>query len=140
LGCGGDGGDDGGDEVSFAPYLIYNEAPAGDQTTDSAFIAAGGTTFTSTYGMPLFEYYDTAGTLLASEYATSVTTNSSGSSATGPMPSDLTQFYPGVYIGLALNANTANVYSVIGEGAVQIVAGTGQDGGGGNGCGSKKVC
>jgi hypothetical protein len=131
----GDGGDPG---IAFAPNPIFNENPT-PGTTVAAYTTGPG--FTSTYGMPLFQWFDASGTLRAQEYATSVSPTSLGTVAVGPMPAALNTVGPGVYIGLAKNASAANTYSVLGIGAITVVQGTGQDGGGNGGCPTgHKVC
>jgi hypothetical protein len=111
--------------VYFYPFRIFNQNPSQSPTV-SAVIPGSPVGFTSTYGMPLFQYFDSSGTLIAQEYATSVTIASDGTSATGPMPSNISQAPPGVYMGLAKNATASGTYSVLGEGAITVLSGTGQ--------------
>jgi hypothetical protein len=111
--------------VYFYPFRIFNQNPSQSPTV-SAVIPGSPVGFTSTYGMPLFQYFDSSGTLIAQEYATSVTIASDGTSATGPMPSNISQAPPGVYVGLAKNATASGTYSVLGEGAITVLSGTGQ--------------
>ena len=100
--------------VSFSPTPSFTNITAGS-------ITANGTGFSSTYGMPLFQYFDTNGTLIAQTNATSVATG--GTSATGPVPSNIGSVPPGVYLARISNAASGGSYSYLNTGSVTVANG-----------------
>ena len=84
-------------------------------------ISANGNGFKSTYGMPLFQYFDNNGNLVAKTTATSVATD--GSTASGPVPSNIGSVPGGVYVGLISNANASGGYSLLGSATMEVAGG-----------------
>lgn len=74
--------------------------------------------FTTTYGMPMVQYYDPTGTLQGSAYATSV--SSDGTSMTGPTPSINSSAPSGSYVGIVLNADANYNYDIVGAAVVYV--------------------
>jgi len=124
-GDGGDGGDGGPEGFTFTPDPIYNG------TTTGAITATGGG-FSSEYGMPLFQYFTSSGTLVAQATATYVAP--SGTYASGPVPSGISSAPAGVYFGIISNATAGGSYQIIGSGTATVASGTPPSGGGGAGC------
>jgi hypothetical protein len=102
--------------VSFTPSPTFTNV-----TTGSVTASANGAGFNGTYGMPLFQYFDTQGTLIAQTNATSVA--SGGGSATGPVPSNIGSVPPGVYLGRVSNAASGGSYNYLNTGSVTVANG-----------------
>lgn len=99
---------------SFTPTPTYTGVTTGT-------ITAVGHGFTSTYGMPLFQYFDTNGNLVAQTTATSVAPD--GSSASGPVPSNIGSVPAGIYLGSISNANASGGYNLLSTATLNVVAG-----------------
>ena len=112
---GGDGGPSGPDSISFSPAPICNGVNTGT-------ITAYGVGFTTSHGMPLFQYFDPTGKLIAQTNATYVAPD--GSSASDPVPSSIGSVPAGIYLGWVSNANAKGGFDVFGAGTITVVAGT----------------
>ncbi|PYT64252.1 MAG: hypothetical protein DMG35_01040 [Acidobacteria bacterium] len=84
-------------------------------------MTALGTGFSSANGMPLFQYFDLNGTLIAQTNATSVAAD--GNSAAGPVPSNIGSVPPGFYLGRVSNAAPGGSYTYLNSGSVIVANG-----------------
>ncbi len=100
--------------IGFSPNPTFTDVTSGT-------ITANGAGFSSTNGMPLFQYFDQNGTLVAQENATSVAAD--GNSASGPVPSNIGSVPPGVYVGTVSNAAPGGSYAYLNGGAVTVANG-----------------
>jgi len=100
--------------ISFSPNPTFTDVT-------SATITATGAGFSSANGMPLFQYFDQNGTLVAQQNATSVAAD--GNSASGPVPSNIGSVPPGVYVGTVSNAAPGGSYAYLNGGAVSVANG-----------------
>jgi hypothetical protein len=106
--------------ISDALGIQFSPAPTFTNVT-SGTITALGTGFSATNGMPLFQYFDLNGTLVAQTNATSVA--SDGNSAAGPVPSNIGSVPPGFYLGRVSNAAPGGSYTYLNSGGVIVVNG-----------------
>jgi hypothetical protein len=97
---------------SFSPTPIYNDGSSGD----TALIAGPG--FSAQFGMPLVQYFDLSGNLLAQTNVTAVA--SDGSWASGPVP-DISQLGVGTYVGIVSNAKADGSYGSLGAVPVNVM-------------------
>lgn len=96
---------------SLSPNPVYiNAAPS------SGTVAGSG--FSSTYGMPLVQYYNLDGTLMGQENATSVNGTSVQISAF-----DISQLPAGTYAAFVSNAASGGGYTYLGNGVIQVANG-----------------
>jgi|SRR6267142_3288398 len=100
--------------INFSPAPTFTNVTSGTMT-------ANGAGFNSANGMPLFQYFDQNGTLVAQTNATSVASN--GNSATGPVPSNIGSVPPGIYTGLVSNAASGGSYTYLNGGSVVVANG-----------------
>ena len=112
----------------FSPSPTFTDVTSGT-------ITANGAGFSSANGMPLFQYLDNTGKLVAQESATSVAAD--GSSASGPIPSNIGSVTPGTYIGRVSNAASGGSYTYLNSGMVLVANGGVTIGGSEQ---SKQVC
>jgi len=110
----------GGPIISDALGIQFSPAPTFTDVT-SGTITALGTGFSATNGMPLFQYFDLNGTLVAQTNATSVAAN--GNSAAGPVPSNIGSTTPGFYLGRVSNAAPGGSYTYLNSGSVIVANG-----------------
>ncbi len=85
-------------------------------TGDEAFILGSG--FNQQFGMPLLQYFDLNGNLVAQSSADAVAAD--GSWMSTPVP-DISQLSVGTYVGILNNANSAGGYDILGVVSVQVV-------------------
>lgn len=97
--------------IIFSPSPTYTDVPSGTVT-------ATGPGFSGAYGMPLFQYFDQNGNLVAQQNATSVA--SDGNSASGPVPSNISSVPPGFYVGRVSNAASGGSYTFLNTGGVIV--------------------
>jgi hypothetical protein len=98
---------------SLAPNPVYTGAPPSGGTV----IGSG---LSTTYGMPLVQYYTLDGTLIAQENATSVASNGTWMQ----IPAfNISQLPGGTYAAFVNNAASGGGYTYLGTGAVQVVVG-----------------
>ncbi len=100
-----------GDVDAFSPNPV-------NTSSLPATVTITGSGFTATYGMPLAQYYDSAGTLVAQESATEV--GSGGTSITGPTPSNLASLESGLYTVVVSNAVAGGNWEVAGAASVNL--------------------
>src|SRR6266436_4141074 len=100
--------------ISFSPNPTFTDVISGT-------ITANGPGFSSANGMPLFQYFDQNGTLVAQTNATSVAAD--GNSASGPVPSNIGSVPPGVYMGTVSNAAPGGSYAYLNGGGVTVANG-----------------
>jgi hypothetical protein len=84
-----------------------------------AWVTVYGQGFSSQHGMPLVQYYDVNGNLIAQSTASVVAAD--GSYIQGPTP-DLSQATTGTYVGIAQNVNSDGSLSPVGSGSVDVIA------------------
>lgn len=97
----------------MSPNPVYTGAPPSAGTVM-------GSGLSSTYGMPLAQYYTMDGTLISQENATSV----SGDGTSMQIPGFNTSQLPvGTYAAFVSNAASGGTYSYLGTGAVQVANG-----------------
>ena len=95
---------------SFTPNPINLNSPGAVSTIH-------GSGFSSTYGMPLVQYYDMNGNLIDQMNATSVAAD--GSSISAAMP-NLTGLPAGTYAGIINNVNSSRSYTYLGSLSVTV--------------------
>lgn len=103
--------------IDSAPGIIFSPSPTYTDVT-SGTITASGPGFSSAHGMPLFQYFDQNGNLVAQQNATSVA--SDGNSASGPVPSNISSVPPGFYVGRVSNAASGGSYTFLNTGGVIV--------------------
>lgn len=96
----------------FSPTPVVTDGSSGSE----AFVTGQG--FSPQYGMPLLQYFDLNGNLVARANADSVA--SDGSWISSPMP-DVSQLLDGTYVGFVSNANANGGYDLVGATTVQVV-------------------
>jgi len=96
----------------FSPDPIATDGSSGSE----AFISGSG--FNTQFGMPLVQYFDLNGNLVAQASADSVA--SDGTWMASPIP-DISQLSDGTYVGLLSNANSSGGYDVVGSVTVVVV-------------------
>jgi|SRR5579875_1123599 len=79
-----------------------------------------GSGFSSSYGMPLVQYYNLDGTLVAEENATSVASNGDSIQISG---FDISQLPVGTYAAFVSNAASGGAYTYLGAGDVRVANG-----------------
>jgi hypothetical protein len=98
-------------DYSFSPDPVITDGSAGSE----ALISGQG--FNSQFGMPLVQYFDLNGNLVAQASATTVAGDGTWMSA--PIP-DVSQLSPGTYVGLVSNANSSGGYDILGSISVEV--------------------
>lgn len=102
--------------ATTADYVFSPDPVATDGSSGSeAFITGAG--FRSQYGMPLLQYFDLNGNLVAQANADAVA--SDGSWMSSPIP-DISQLPLGTYVGFISNANSSGGHDLLGSTAVQV--------------------
>ncbi len=102
---------------SLPSYTFSPDPIATDRSTgDEAFILGSG--FNQQFGMPLLQYFDLNGNLVAQSSADAVAAD--GSWMSTPVP-DISQLSVGTYVGILNNANSAGGYDILGVVSVQVV-------------------
>lgn len=96
---------------SLTPNPVYLSAAPPSGTVQ-------GSGFSSTYGMPLVQYYNLDGTLMGQENATSV--NGTSIQISG---FDMSQLPVGTYAAFVSNATSGGGYTYLGNGVVQVANG-----------------
>jgi hypothetical protein len=98
---------------SFSPNPVYTLAAPPTGTVS-------GQGLTTTYGMPMVQYYKMDGTFVGQENATSV---SSGGTSMQISGFNISHLPSGAYAGFVSNAAPGGVYNYVGTGAVTVVVG-----------------
>jgi hypothetical protein len=98
-------------DFGFSPDPVYTDGSSGGTATIS------GQGFSSQYGMPLLQYYDSNGNLLQQTNATAVA--SDGSWITAPVP-DISQLQIGAYVGFLYNMDSTGRYIYLGTSSVFV--------------------
>lgn len=97
---------------AFSPGTIVTDGSSGSE----AVITGAG--FSSQYGLPLLQYFDLNGNLVAQTNVSTVAGD--GSWVSAPIP-DISQLGVGTYVGIVKNANSSGGYDFLGAAAVQVV-------------------
>ncbi len=92
-----------------------------DTTNPPGAVTISGQGFNAQYGMPLVQYFDLNGNLVAQSNAQSIA--SDGSWIQAPTP-DLSQIAAGTYAGFIKNANSSGGWDVVGAAVVTVVTPT----------------
>lgn len=95
----------------FSPAPVLTDGSTGSE----AYITGSG--FSSQYGMPLLQYFDLNGNLVAQTNGDGVA--SDGSWMSSPIP-DISQLPLGTYVGFISNANVNGGYDLVGATSVQV--------------------
>lgn len=96
----------------FSPHPIYTDGSSGNTAT------IRGQGFSAQYGMPLIQYVDLGGNLIAQANVTAVAPD--GTWASAPMP-DVSQVEVGSYSGVISNANANGGYDFLGITSVTVL-------------------
>ena len=97
---------------AFSPNPIATDRSTGDE----AFILGPG--FNKQFGMPLIQYFDLNGNLVAQTNADAIAVDGTWMSA--PVP-DISQLPVGTYVGFLNNANSSGGYDILGSVSLQVV-------------------
>ncbi len=110
----------GGVEEAYPGTFAFSPEPVNDWAPPaSATITGSG--FDPTYGMPLVQYYDMTGTLVAQENASSVSSDGTTIQIPGFSTTGLAA---GEYVGFISNAGSGGTYNYLGTAEVAVVAPT----------------
>jgi hypothetical protein len=101
-----------GNAFTFLPRPLYTDGSAGNV----AKISGGG--FSSQYGMPRVEYFDSTGAVISQADATAVA--SDGSWISAPIP-NLSEVIAGSYVGIVFNASANGGYTFAGTTSVDVL-------------------
>jgi hypothetical protein len=98
-------------DYQFSPNPIATDRSTGDE----AFILGSG--FNKQFGMPLIQYFDLSGNLVAQTNADAIAADGTWMSA--PVP-DISQLSVGTYVGFLNNANSSGGYDILGAVSLQV--------------------
>ncbi len=96
----------------FSPSPVATDGSSG---TEAVIVGPG---FSTQFGMPLLQYFDLNGNLVAQTSADAVAAD--GSWMSSPIP-DISQLPVGTYVGFLNNANASGDYDVLGVTSVRVV-------------------
>jgi len=97
---------------TLTPHPMYTDGSSGGTVT------VRGAGFSAQYGMPLVQYVDSNGTLVAQTTFSSVAPDGTWASAVAP---DVSQVNLGSYSGVIYNANSSGGYNFLGAVAVTVL-------------------
>jgi hypothetical protein len=107
-----------GATAGISSFALYPAVAYVSSSTASATVVGEG--LTSTYGMPLVQYYTLDGTLVAQENATSVASNGASMQIPG---FSTTQLPVGTYDAIVSNAASGGGYTYLGSGTTTLADG-----------------
>ena len=96
---------------SASPNPLYQNALA-------TVLTITGSGFSSAHGMPVVQYYNLQGNLIAQETATAIASN--GTWIDGPVPSSVTSVPAGAYAGVIKNANASGGFDYVGTASISV--------------------
>ena len=106
--------------IPNSPFFLVSPSDVDLQSPPASFTITGDG-IDATYGMPLIDYYDQSGTLVAEATATSVASDGTWLQANTP---DLSAVYSGTYIVVVRTASSDGSYELVGTAPINA---TGRD-------------